>query len=89
MNVDYCELPWHIMEGCGLSWIIMNSNGLQTIILGVIAINLTLLTIIQFTTKEETSKQQIIPVNSDGSIDVSIIDSYQLNVKIDEIDDDE
>tara|TARA_B100000795_G_C22462901_1_gene309922 strand:+ start:275 stop:523 length:249 start_codon:yes stop_codon:yes gene_type:complete len=65
----------------------MNSNGLQTIILGVIAINLTLLTIIQFTTKEETSKQQIIPVNSDGSIDVSIIDSYQLNVKIDEIDD--
>ena len=64
----------------------MNSNGLQTIILGVIAINLTLLTIIQFTTKEETSKQQIIPVNSDGSIDVSIIDSYQLNVKIDEID---
>tara|TARA_B100001057_G_scaffold227051_1_gene227451 strand:- start:277 stop:540 length:264 start_codon:yes stop_codon:yes gene_type:complete len=73
----------------------MKTNKLKNIFLGIIAINLTLLTLIQLniwpTTVNanelnSTLNYGLVPLNEDGSINVKLSSSDVIDVNIDDVD---
>jgi len=70
----------------------MKSNKLKNIFLGIIAINLTLITLIQLSIWPSTANATdlnanygLVPLNEDGSINVRLSASDVIDVNIDEI----
>ena len=70
----------------------MKSNKLKNILLGIIAINLTLITLIQLSIWPSTANATdlnanygLVPLNEDGSINVRLSASDVIDVNIDEI----
>ena len=70
----------------------MKSNKLKNIFLGIIAINLTLITLIQLNIWPSTANATdlyanygLVPLNEDGSINVRLSASDVIDVNIDEV----
>jgi len=70
----------------------MKSNKLKNIFLGIIAINLTLITLIQLSIWPSTANATdlnanygLVPLNEDGSINVRLSASDVIDVNIDEV----
>jgi len=70
----------------------MKSNKLKNILLGIIAINLTLITLIQLSIWPSTANATdlnanygLVPLNEDGSINVRLSASDVIDVNIDEV----
>ena len=71
----------------------MKSNKLKNIFLGIIAINLTLITLIQLNIWPSTANATdfnanygLVPLNEDGSINVTLSSTEIVDVRIQEVD---